>query len=140
MVSCCWLVTRHVATSADVGAAAFGVTHDEPGVDDQVSANRTFLQTFVAPVVGWLGERILTDDHLLHSLERYARGAAWFRRDELRGVYEADTSRGEATLIATCGVTSSRTGSTSRSRKRAGRPVSPTRPRPTTRRIRCRWR
>jgi hypothetical protein len=98
MVSCCWLVTRHVAASADVGAAAFGVTHDDPGVKDQVSANRAFLQTFVAPVVGWLRERILTDDHLLHSLERYARGAAWFRRDELRGVYEADTSRGEATL------------------------------------------
>jgi hypothetical protein len=77
----------------------FFITHQFDGhVRDQDTACRAFLQVFVDPILTWLKERILTDDHVLHSLQRYAREAGWFRREELLATYTADTTKGEDTL------------------------------------------
>lgn len=95
-----WLVTRHMAEQPDTEDATFRIVADFlHGRGNTTSdVNRAFLEIFVDPVIGFLKEKILTNDLLLHSLERYAREAAWFRRDELRTGYEDDTSRGEAIL------------------------------------------
>lgn len=59
---------------------------------------RQFAAAFLNPVLDWLGDRILAEEFLLHSLIRYSREVAWFRRGELRERYEADTARGESLL------------------------------------------
>ena len=95
-----WYVIKHVAAQDDVDGAVFRITVDfvhGTGLRSE-DFNRGFLDIFVEPVLTWLKERLLADDVLLNSLERYAREAAWFRRDELRAAYELDTSRGEAVL------------------------------------------
>jgi hypothetical protein len=97
-VGCCWLVARRVADDDDAGTRMYMATHEFSEVHDIASGQRAFLDTFVEPVVVWLRERILTDDHILHSVQRYAYEAAWFRRDELRASYEDDTGVGEKTL------------------------------------------
>lgn len=95
-----WHVVRHMAAQADVEEASFRTVANflhERGLR-RSDYNRAFLEIFVDPVLTWLKERLLTDDLVLHSLERYAREAAWFRRDELRSRYEADTQHGESLL------------------------------------------
>ena len=94
----CWLVTRHVATQDNPTDAMFGMTHLFSDVRNMDDAQRMFLDTFLGPLLTWLKERILTDDHVLHSIQRYAHEAAWFRRDELRASYATDTGVGERTL------------------------------------------
>jgi hypothetical protein len=95
-----WHVVRHMAEQEDEQDASFQIVSKYllgtglPTSDH----NRAFLEIFVDPILTWLKERILKDDLLLHSLERYAREAAWFRRDELRARYQGDTQRGEAIL------------------------------------------
>ena len=95
-----WQIVRHVVEQADIESAAFQIAANfvygsHAGTEEY---NRGFLEAFIAPILTWLKERLLTNDLLLHSLERYAREAAWFRRSELRCLYEADTGRGEAAL------------------------------------------
>ncbi len=97
-VGCCWLVTRRIAEDAGAGTRMYMATHEFSEVHNTASGQRAFLDTFVEPIVVWLRDRILTDDHVLHSLQRYAREAAWFRRVELRESYGKDTGVGEATL------------------------------------------
>jgi hypothetical protein len=99
-VAACWLIVLHTATQEDPGQTmtniAYQFTHGRTHtIDDRW---RSFLDTFVDPIVTWIKERVLKDDLIVHTLERYAREAAWFRRDELRALYESDTGKGEDTL------------------------------------------
>jgi hypothetical protein len=95
-----WQVVRHMASQEDVDNAAFQLVANFLHGSGLTTSdfNRAFLEIFVSPVVGWLKERILKDDLVLHSLDRYAREAAWFRRTELREAYEANTGKGEEIL------------------------------------------
>jgi hypothetical protein len=95
-----WLVLRHMAAQPNTEDATFQIVSDFVHGSGATTSdhNRAFLEIFVDPLIGFLKEKILKDDLLLHSLERYAREASWFRRDELRADYEADTNRGEETL------------------------------------------
>src|SRR5580692_10289477 len=93
-----WAVMQDVAAD-NPGQRTWGLGHQtDPSSRGMDAYQRTFLEVFVAPVIGWLRERILTDDLLLHSLERYAREAVWFRQEELLERYEADTGSGEKIL------------------------------------------
>jgi hypothetical protein len=95
-----WLVIRHMAAQPDPDDATFRIVANFlQGTGNKTSDfNRAFLEIFVDPVIAFLKEKILKDDLVLHSVERYAREAGWFRRDELRDAYMTDTTRGEATL------------------------------------------
>lgn len=97
-VGCCWLVTQRIAEDSDASTRMYMIGQNVSGARDIGQGQRAFLETFVDPIVVWLRERILTDDHVLHSVQRYAREAGWFRRAELRAEYERDTSVGEDTL------------------------------------------
>jgi hypothetical protein len=95
-----WQVVLHLAAQENVTSAAFKlVVNFLHGTGNtSADANRACLEIFVDPVVAWLKERLLKDDLLLHSLDRYAREAAWFRRTALREAYQADTEKGEKIL------------------------------------------
>lgn len=97
-VACCWLVVRHVSGLDDPGTGIWSIGHNfvrRGGIEDAI---RAFLEVFVDPILVWLKERLLVEDHVLHSLDRYSREAAWFRRDGLRHTYEEDTTKGEERL------------------------------------------
>ena len=98
IVGCCWLVVRHVSALDDPGTGTWSIGHNFDRSRSIAAGTRAFLEVFVDPILVWLKDRILVEDHILHSLQRYSREAAWFRRSELRDAYEADTQTGESTL------------------------------------------
>ncbi len=57
---------------------------------------RQFCSQWVEPVVEYLQERLGAESDMLYLLERYRRRLAWFERDRLYELYQADTSKGEA--------------------------------------------
>jgi hypothetical protein len=95
-----WQVVTHMAAQENVDNAVFHTVSNFLHGSGLTSAdfNRGFLEIFVDPILTWLKERLLKDDLVLHSLDRYAREAAWFRRQELRDAYLANTGAGEELL------------------------------------------
>ena len=59
---------------------------------------RDFTEAVVDPFVNFLHDQIDDGGNVLYLLERFKLKAEWFRRDELYGLYQGDTSVGETSL------------------------------------------
>lgn len=98
-VAVCWMVLRHVTSQDDPAEAMWQIgVNLAPSGSGAFTLRREFASAFLNPVLDWINDRILKEEFLLHSLVRYSREVGWFRRDDLRDLYESDTARGEKTL------------------------------------------
>ena len=59
---------------------------------------RDFTEAVVDPFVNFLHDQIDDGGNILYLLERFKLKAEWFRREELYGLYQGDTSVGESSL------------------------------------------
>ena len=59
---------------------------------------RDFTEAVVDPFINYLHDRIDDGGNLLYLIQRFKLKCEWFRRKELYGSYERDTSLGEANL------------------------------------------
>lgn len=98
-VGVCWLVLQHVTSKDDVADAMWQIGINlAPSSNSAFQSRREFASAFLNPVLDWLNDRIFEEDFLLHILVRYSREVGWFRRDDLRDLYESDTAHGERHL------------------------------------------
>ena len=59
---------------------------------------RDLTEAIVDPFVNFLHDQIDDGGNILYLLERFKLKAEWFRREELYGLYQGDTSVGESSL------------------------------------------
>ena len=59
---------------------------------------RDLTEAVVDPFVNFLHDQIDDGGNILYLLERFKLKAEWFRREELYGLYQGDTSVGESSL------------------------------------------
>ena len=59
---------------------------------------RDFTEAIVDPLINFLHDQIDDGGNVLYLIERFKLKTEWFRRQELHGLYLADTSVGEASL------------------------------------------
>lgn len=104
-----WQQLTFPDTEIDRAKACLGAMreHDFRGYAHSVSSEnrfdemaRDYVEAFVDPLVNYLEDRIDDGSAILGILERYKRRTEWFHQDELHALYEADTTRGEASLDA----------------------------------------